>query len=49
MHFSLELGMFLEEATSSTLGDKTISLLMFKSLKLYSLVSYLITAYKHCL
>ena len=30
MHSSLELGMFfLEEATSSSLGDKTISLLMF--------------------
>ena len=34
MHFSLELGVFLEEATSSSLGDKTISLLMLKSLKL---------------
>ena len=29
MHSSLELGMFLEEATSSSFGDKTISLLMF--------------------
>ena len=26
---SLELGMFFEEATSSSLGDETISLLMF--------------------
>ena len=29
VYSSLELGMFLEEATSSSLGDKTISLLMF--------------------
>ena len=30
MHSSLELGMFfLEEASSSSFGDKTISLLMF--------------------
>ena len=31
MHSSLELGMFfrIEEATSSSFGDKTISLLMF--------------------
>ena len=28
MHSSLELGMFLEEATSSSLGDKIVSLLM---------------------
>ena len=34
MHSSIELGIFLEEATSSSLGDKTISLLMFKSSKL---------------
>ena len=27
--FSLQLGMFLEETTSSSFGDKTISLLMF--------------------
>ena len=29
VHSSLELGMFLEEAISSSFGDKTISLLMF--------------------
>ena len=29
VYSSLELGMFFEEATSSSLGDKTISLLMF--------------------
>ena len=29
VYSSLELGMFFEEATSSSLGDETISLLMF--------------------
>ena len=29
VHSSLELGMFLEEAISSSFGDRTISLLMF--------------------
>ena len=29
VHSSLELGMFLEEAISSSFGDRTISLFMF--------------------
>ena len=47
---------FLEEATSSSLGDKTISLWVLgqpgtfrNSTVLYSFVSYLIKAYQHCL
>ena len=51
------LGMsFLEEATSSSLGDKTISLWFLgqpgtfrNGTVLYSFVSYLIKAYQHCL
>ena len=36
MHSSLELGMFLEElATSSSFGDKTISLLLFMPTTVY--------------
>ena len=36
VHSSLELGMFLEElATSSSFGDKTISLLMFTPTTVY--------------
>ena len=36
MHSGLELGMFLEElATSSSFGDKTISLLMFTPTSVY--------------
>ena len=47
---------FLEETTSSSLGDKTISLWVLgqpgtfrNSTVLYSFVSYLIKAYQHCL
>ena len=47
---------FLEEATSSSLGDKTISFWVFgqpgtfrNSTLLYSFVSYLIKAYQHCI
>ena len=51
------LGMsFLEEATSSSLGAKTISLWFLgqpgtfrNGTVLYSFVSYLIKAYQHCL